>query len=240
MKTNSKYFALAGAFVKEKFAGVDGFDSATGNWGYEAAGAPGANAQNLQNYNSSTSRPYIIQIANANLVDTDITLWNSFSNRGIANNGNPAGITISSGMPGVTYAEMLAESETKNFQCGMVYMKVLAGSNGILDAAITLTTGASTGQKSTDPLTPDLDPNQTLTNVLVFYCDFKINGFTNWVVTMPPSTTVRYKFYNTTTVDAGRALSNNPAVKGYVAPQIGKPFQITMSPKMQAALKGIS
>lgn len=230
-KSNSKYFASASAFVKERFAGADGFNNADGWGGYEAAGV------NQRQYNSTSSMPYIVRAVNANGADTAVTIFNSYNNRTAANNGNLAGITVTSTMAGVTYNELLAQSEHKNFEAGMVYIEVIAGSNSGLTRGITLTTRDANGVAEVKPLTPKINPMQQQATVLEFYHTFRINGFTNWAVTLPANTTVEYTFYPSATVDPGRVLSNQPTTRDYVAPSISKPTQVVLSPRMLETLR---
>jgi hypothetical protein len=237
MKNNKKYFGEATAFVREKFSGVDGFnnfseDELNFSNDYEAAGV------NLHQYNSKTSMPYEIEVTNANLVTTQALIFGSFTNRTAANFGNVAGITIVSVTPNVSYVQMLASSEAKNFECGMTYIQAVSGSNAVVTATWSLTTGESAGEQTTRPLTPKLNPMQNLANVLEFYNTFKINGYCQIGVNIPASTVVRYSFYPSATVDPGRKLGNVPETREYAGPSISKPGQITLSPAALAALRG--
>lgn len=236
MNKNSKYFAESNAFVREKFSGVDGFNNFSEEEvnfsGYEAAGV------NMHQYNSKTSMPYEVEVANANLVATQALVFGSFSNRTAANNGNVAGITVTSVTPGISYNQMLASSEAKNFEVGMTYIQAVSGSNAVITSTWSLTTGDSAGEQNTRPLTPKKDPRQNQADVLEFYNTFKINGYCQIAVIIPASTTVRYSFYPSATVDAGRKLGNVPETREYAKPMISKPDTLALSPAALAALRG--
>lgn len=233
---NQAYFIEAQNFANEKFSGVDGFDNFSDSMNFSddmnAAGV------NLHKYNSKTSEPYEIEVINANLVTTNATVFNSYVNRTAGNFGNPVGITVNSATPNVTYQGLLAQTEHKNFECGMIYIEIVAGSTAGLTATMSLTTLDASGEANTRPLRPKKDPRQQQNDVLEFYHTFKINGYTNLVIPIPASTTIRYSFYPSATVDSGRKLGNVHEVKDYKGPRISQPQPITLSKSAAAALRG--
>lgn len=229
---NSKYFAAANAFLAERFAGVDGFNNFVDDYTYSAEGAGGS----VEKYNSSTSQPYEIIVTNSNLVETIVTIFNSYQNRNAFNFGNVAGITIVSAVTTTTYSALLAQSEKKNFEVGEVYIEVISGSNAVLTRPITQTIADASGDGEYSILRPKKDPNQNQANVLDFKKSFKINGYTNLQVLIPAGTSVQYSFYPSATQDGGRTLGNMPAVRDYRAPVITKPTPIAISPAILQAL----
>lgn len=231
---NKSYFIEAQAFANERFSGVDGFDNMTDSMNFsDDVNAAGVN---MHQYNAKTSQPYEVEVANANLVATTCTIFNSYANRFAANFGNPVGITITSATPGVAYGDLLAQSEHKNFECGMTYIEVVAGSTAGITATWLLTTKDASGPGSFDTLRPKKDPRQQQNDVLEFYHTFKINGYTNIQIPIPASTTIRYSFYPSATVDPGRKLGNVNDVRDYKGPKISQPQPITLSKSAAAAL----
>lgn len=233
---NKSYFAEAQHFANERFSGVDGFDNFTDTANFD--GDMNAAGVNMHQYNSKTSEPYEIEVINTNLVTTNATVFNSYVNRTAANNGNVAGITVNSATTNVTYNGLLAQTEHKNFECGMIYIEVVSGSTAGLTATMSLTTLDGDGESHTRQLRPKKDPRQQQSDVLEFYNTFKINGFTNIVIPVPATTTMRYSFYPSATVDSGRKLGNVHEIKDYKSPKISQPQQITMSKSAAAALRG--
>lgn len=233
---NSQYIAQSRAFANERFSGVDGFDNFSDSYNFStdmnAAGV------NMHQYNSATSKPYEFTVANANTTATACTLFNSYVNRTASNFGNAVGITITSTLSNVTYAGLLAQTEHKNFECGLIYIEVTAGSNSGVTAAINLTQLDANNDSNTQTLLPKLNPMQQQAQVLEFYHTFKINGYTNLVITIPASTTIKYSFYASATVDPGRKLGNVHEVRDYKGPQISKPSQVVVTPAAAAALRG--
>lgn len=120
----------------------------------------------------------------------------------------------------------------------MIYIEVTTGSNSGVTAAINLTQLDATNESTTKTLLPKINPMQQQANVLEFYNTFKINGYTNLVITIPASTTIKYSFYASATVDPGRKLGNVAEIKDYKGPQISKPQQVVISPAAAAALRG--
>lgn len=231
---NKAYFIEAQAFANERFSGVDGFDNFSDSMNFSddmnAAGV------NMHQYNSKTSQPYEVEVANANLVATQCTIFNAYANFNAANNGNPVGITITSATPGVAYGELLFQSVHKNFECGMTYIEVVSGSTAAITATWLLTTKDASGPGSFDTLRPKKDPRQQQNDVLEFYHTFKINGYTNIQITIPASTTVRYSFYPSATVDPGRKLGNVNDVRDYKGPNISQPNKIQITSTAAKAL----
>ncbi len=233
---NSQHISQARAFANERFSGIDGFDNFSDSYNFSddlnAAGV------NMHQYNAKTSMPYEFTVANSNTTATSVSLFNSYVNRTAANQGAPAGVVIASTLSNVTYAGLLAQSEHKNFECGMIYIEVTTGSNSGVTAAINLTQLDATNESNTKTLLPKINPMQQQANVLEFYNTFKINGYTNLVIVIPASTTVKYSFYASATVDPGRKLGNVAEIKDYKGPQISKPQQVVISPAAAAALRG--
>lgn len=236
MKSNKAYFNEAQNFANERFSGVDGFDNFTDSMNFSndmnAAGV------NMHQYNSKTSEPYEVEVANTNLVTTNATLFNSYVNRTALNNGNVAGIAVTSATTNVTYGGLLGQTEHKNFECGCIYIEVVSGSTAGLTATMSLTTLDGDGESHTRQLRPKKDPRQQQTDVLEFYNTFKINGYTNIIIPIPASTVMRYSFYPSATVDTGRKLGNVHEIKDYSSPKISQPQQITMSKTAAAAIRG--
>ncbi len=235
MKNRGDYFKQAQHFVSEKFFGVDGFNNFTDSTNYVSNVA--TEGVNMHQYNPTTSAPYEVDVANANTVATQAIIWNAYSALTASNNGNVSGITITSAIPNVTYQEMLSQSMHKNFEVGMTYIQVVSGSNAALTATWSLTTGDMSGKFETEPKTPKKDPRQQQADVLEYYNTYKINGYTKIAIMIPASTTVRYAYYPSATVDSGRALGNVAVYKDYAAPMISQPQQIQLTPAAAAALR---
>lgn len=235
MSRNQKYFNAAAHLSNERFSNVDGFDNFSGAGSFNNAASYGTN---VTQFNPSTSAPYEFTVTNANTTATEVKMFDSFNARTAANFDNVSGITIASAIPGVTYAALLAQTESKNFECGMTYIQVVSGSNSALTASWQLTTKDASGDADVRVKNPKKSPMQQQADVLEFDNIFKINGYTKIVLTLPASTAVTYSFYPSATVDAGRELAGNASLRGYVEPMITRPSQVVVSGTAAAALRG--
>lgn len=238
---NRRYFEQAIAHNDGGWVNADGFDNFTDDMNFvgdsEALNAAGDGSM-PQKRGAPTTQPYILQVANANAVATQFTLFNSYNNRTAANQGNPAGVTVTYSIAGISYVQLLGQLEHKNFQVGFIYMQVIAGSLGGVTIPLSLVTGDANGESNTKILSPVYDSYQQLNNVLEYYYTFNVNGFTNLTGLMPANTTVQYYFYPQSTVDTGRTLSNNAVVRDYAGPKIGKQQTtvLKVTPSVAAAL----
>lgn len=232
----ARYFAEAKSIAGERFANVDGFNNFANGFSY-ADGAAGAGS-NVMRYSPTDSSPYEITVTNANTTATAVTIFNSYVNRTAGNNGNVSGITIASAVDGVSYTGLLAQSESKNFECGMTYIQVVSGSNAALTATWSLTTKNADGNFETKTLSPKKSPMQQQADVLEYERTFKIDGYTNIVLTLPASTSVTYSYYPSATVALGRSLGNNPVMLDYTRPNITPATQMDLSSSAIAALRG--
>lgn len=229
-KSNFKYFSEAQHLANGRFLGIDGFDNFASNYRRADGGTNGA----VQNFDVSTSSPYEFTVANANTSSTSVTLFNSYAARTASGNGAPSGITFAAVAANVTYTQILAQTESKNFECGMTYIEIVTGSNAGLTATWSLTTGDASGNFQTVVKTPKINPMQNILTSLTFENTFRIDGFTSIVLTIPASTTIKYSFYPSATAALGRVLSTGNIVRDYSAPMITPPQQIQMSPSAMA------
>jgi hypothetical protein len=177
--SNKKYFNEAQHLSNGRFLGVDGFNNFASN--YRNADGGGS----VQTFTPDTSSPYEFTVANGNTAATSVTLFNAYSARTASNNGAPTGVTFAAVASNVTYTQILAQTESKNFECGKTYIEIITGSSAGLTATWSLTTGDASGNFQTVVKTPKLNPNQQITTVLEFDNTFRIDGFTSIVLTIP-------------------------------------------------------
>lgn len=230
---NSRYFIEAQRVANTRYNGVDGFNNFSNGFKYADGSAAAAN---VQRFSPTDSAPYEFQVANSNTTATSFTMFNSYKARTASNYGNVSGITITSAITGVTYDELLAQSESKNFECGMTYMQVVTGSNSAMTATWSLVTKNADGNFTTASISPKKSPMQQQSDVLEFPRVFKIDGYTGITLTMPASTTVQYSFYPSATAAIGRSLGNVPVVLDYGKPTITPPTEMTLSPQAMSAI----
>lgn len=239
MKTNRKYFREALASASERFSnfagdelgGLGGF--AGGNFAGNDLNAAGVN---VHQYNAKTSAPYEVLVQNTTGGALTAQIFGSDNNRTAANFGNPVGITITSATPNINYLQQLAASENANFEIGMTYIQVVAGSTAVLTATWNLTYLNQDGELVSKPLVVKKSPNQFQNDVLEYYFTFPLGGLTSIAISIPANTTVQYSFYPSATVNPGRQIINAPQVREYAKPTISQPVPMTISPKALNAI----
>ncbi len=238
----SNYFREAQRSVNQRFSSftgeeLNGLQFSGGNY---ASFASDYNAAGPQAGAVKDSKPYEVEVVNANLAATVCFLWGSNLARTSVTFNNPAGITVTSATPNVSYLEMLADSESGNFEVGKTYIEVVAGASptAALTATWSLTYKNSDGKLVTDPIPVKINPMQQITTVLEFYYTFPLDGYTNIQITIPASTTIRYSFYVSATNRPGRHLLNQNTVKEFADTPIVRPTPIALTPRALAALSG--
>ena len=155
----NKYFAQAEGRTKhflhdtgDGFQNADGFFSESHNAGgingvtgvdYDNGGmnASGADVRSFAAASRvDVARPYIINVANTNLVLTNYLLFGSSANRVSATFNEPAGILVTYGLAGYSYLQLLADSESKPFTVGRLRLDdtTAGGATANLTAPLTV------------------------------------------------------------------------------------------------------
>lgn len=228
-----KYFAEAEEFANERFSNADAFEEFVDDYSDDMGDYSMANGMNAGKP-VKTSQPYIINVANANAVTTPAVILGSYTNRTAANFGNVAGITVTSGLTNITYGELLAQTEHKPFENGIIYIE--STNTAQVTQTIALTHQDANGNTATKTIVPKLDPNQQIATVLEWYYSFPVDGFTSLTMNVLATTTVTYSLYPAATVDTVRSLRNTSQVRDYRGPKIGKPVVTTLTASAAKAL----
>ena len=217
-KTSNSHLPKEKWYNADGWTGADGWSGAAGssvNWDH----ADGGN-QNPGMHSSSMA--YILQIVNAcTSAIANVDIGDAATNRTTANFGQSTNITITSTIPGVTYLEYLAVSETSPFEVGLTM--IISTSAGQLDQAIAVTHRNPGGKRQDFIIMPTLSPFQTqtdrITDDTVYLMDSmcrlrwnQING----------SATVTCRQYIKGKFSPVQIVADRPALGTYVAPNINK------------------
>ncbi len=237
----SKYFAQAEGRMKSFLHDTgDGFHSADGFFEtHNAAGINGAtgvdyaegdmNATGAQvrayaaSQRVDVSRPYIINVANGNAFLTNYLLFGSAANRTAAGFNEPAGITVTYGLAGYTYAQLLADSESKPFTIGRIRLDdtTAGGAVANLTAPITVSKTSSEGTLFQSPLTPYQALNQFITSAIEIPCNFEVDSDTQLQGSLIATSSVRVSIFPAARASQTRQLNGKPEMKDLGRPQIG-------------------
>ncbi len=237
-----KYFAQAEGRMKsflhdtgDGFQHADGFFSQSMNAGGingvtgvdYAEGHMQATGADVQAFAASSrvdvARPYIINITNANGALTNYLLFGSSANRVSATFNEPAGITVTYGLAGYSYLQLLADSESKPFTVGRIRLDdtTAGGATANLTAPLTVSKTSSEGTLFQSPLTPYQALNQFITTAIEIPCNFEVDGDTQIQGSLIATSSVRVSIFPAARASQTRQLNAKPELKGFGRPQIG-------------------
>jgi len=232
-----KYFDEVRNFANNNFNSFDGtFEFSDEDYGfsdYDSADGVGGTMD------APTSQPYIINVANTTAsAIQNVTILGAFSFIGTASPayGNTSGISITMGIANITYTEFLYQSMNKPFTVGLTYLQS-ATSSQVLET-ITVTQKDVNGNVASKVLTPTIDPYQFQTDKVAFKFEYRIDGFTNLVISsILANATLKIYFYPSETVSVSRALAGRKAVQDYGNPRVVNGNVITLrKPRAGAGL----
>ncbi len=211
----SKYFSDARENANNSF---DSFS------GQEFLNANGVAAGSSAGLGGATSQPYILSIANSTTdAVADVAVFNAYKSLAASatNFDNPAAITISMGIGGLTYGEMLYQSMNKPFVVGLTYLQS-ANASQVLET-IRISQKDINGNESHKSIVPTIDPYQQQTGTVAIAFNYKIDGFTKLTIaSILASATLNVYLYPAENVATGRALTGGAVVKGFQNPDLVK------------------
>lgn len=231
MNSISRYIADAKAQTMESFSNADGFIdddfNFTGDDFFQNANGA-AMQQNVQ-----TSQPYIVTITSTALVAVPnfeiLGAYQYLNDAGFT----PAGdlviglITISSGIPSVTYREFLYQSMNSPFSIGLTYIQSQT-SNQILET-ISINTRDANGNTAQKTIVPTIDPYQNQSDVVAIKYNYRIDGFTKLIIRQVlANASIRVNFYPADNINIARALGGNAVSRQFGSPKVtgGQTIQI--------------
>ena len=151
------------------------------------------------------SLPFTIEIANyTDEVKKDVSLFGSFSKispneDSYFNKSNSLvcnDVLISSLTPNISYAEILYYITNNPVGIGLNYIRSLEGDKSQITAEFKIRTKDATGNVAQRTIVPVIDPYQQQNDVLSNHQKFRIDGFTEFIISeLQPKTTVVYQFY---------------------------------------------
>jgi hypothetical protein len=224
-----KYFDEVRNFANNNFNSFDGtFEFADEDYGfsdYDAADGVGGTMD------APTSQPYIVNVANTNTTSaiSNVTILGAYSFIGTTAPayGNTSGISITMGIANITYTEFLYQSMNKPFTVGLTYLQ--SGNASQVLETITVTQKDVNGNVASKVLTPTIDPYQYQTDKVAFKFEYRIDGFTNLVISsILAAATLKIYFYPSETVAISRALAGRKAVQDYGNPRVVNGNVITL------------
>lgn len=218
-----KYFDEVRESASNDFLSFDGaFEFSNDDYGfsdYDSADGIGGTMS------APTSQPYIVNVQNTNAGGganiSNVTILGAYSNIGTTAPayGNSTGISITMGIANITYTEFLYQSMNKPFSVGLTYLSSATAAQ-VLET-LTITQKDVNGNVASKVLTPTIDPYQYQTDKIAFKFEYRIDGFTNLVISQVlANTTLKIYFYPSETVAVSRALAGRRAVQNLKNPRV--------------------
>ena len=216
-----KYFNEVSENASNDFLSFDGaFEFSNDGYGFSDYN----NADGIGGTLSApTSQPYIVNVQNTNTTTaiSNVTILGAYSNIGqtAPAYGNSTGISITMGIANITYTEFLYQSMNKPFSVGLTYLSSATAAQ-VLET-LTITQKDVNGNVASKVLTPTIDPYQYQNDKVAFKFEYRIDGFTNMVISsVLASSTLKIYFYPSETVATSRALAGRRAVQEYGNPRV--------------------
>lgn len=226
-----KYINDARTSVNENFSNMSGGGFADDDNNFSGDDFFGASGRG--GFSAPTSQPYIINVAS-----TDASAVPNFAVLGSYEFINDAGftaggdlvvglVTISSGIAGVNYREMLYQFMQNPFSVGLTYLQSATTSQVLETLAIN--TRDANGNEAQKTLVPTIDPYQQQSNIIAMRYGFRIDGFTKVIISsILPNATVKLYFYPSDNINLARGLSGRSVSERFGNPGIVKSQEIKL------------
>ena len=191
-------------------------------WNADASNADWASAGGEEEKKEKVSEPYIIQISNSFVeARTNVDIFDSFTNRTLSNFGQNSTITTTSTISGVTYIELLAQSESQPFYVGRTM--IISTTALQLDQSVAVTHRDAAGERRDHVFMPTVDPYQNQSDRIIDDYTYLIDGYTRLrFSTIRPSATVTIRLYPTGKFVATQLVAGRNGLPTYRAPHLIK------------------
>lgn len=164
-----------------------------------------------------TTKPYVLIVTNASaspVLNFDVLGANQYLSGGAgggtwsaSGNFTKDGVTISSGLPGISYQQFLQGTQSAPFKICAVYCNIISGSNSQASDIYNITSTSMAGSLTTDPIIPLVNPLQQQGQITVLNTEYNIDGLSKitWG-TIYASVSFRYMMFPAVVVDPASAL----------------------------------
>jgi len=222
MANIGKYLADARANANENFSNMSGGFVDDANFtGDDFFGANGGGVS------APTSQPYIITVTSTSgSAVSNFAVLGSYefiNNAGFTAGGDLVigSITISSGISGITYREMLYQFMQNPYSVGLTYLQS-ATANQVLET-LAVNTRDANGNEAQKTLVPTIDPYQQQSTIIALRYGYRIDGFTKIKISsVLANATVKLYFYPSDNINLARGLAGRPVSEAFGNPGIVK------------------
>lgn len=228
-----KYLENARNRAHNSFVGADGFIDDVAFAGDDFFNANG-NGGDVGGGSAPTSQPYIVTVTSTSgTAVPNFEILGSYeyiNNTGFQANGDLVigSITISSGISGITYREMLYQFMNNPFSVGLTYMQ--SATAGQILETLSVNTKDANGNTAQKTLVPTIDPYQQQSTVLAMKYGYKIDGFTKLIIRQVlANATIKINMYPSDNINLARGLAGNNVGKQFGNPGIVKAQTIKLT-----------
>ena len=232
MSNVRRYLANAQKMANESFSNADGFID--DDLSFTGEDFFSANGSNVGGGSAPTSQPYIVNVTSTSgsaVANFEVLgSYEYLNNAGFTAGGDlvVGSITISSGISGITYREMLYQFMNNPYSVGLTYVQS-ATANQILET-ISVNTRDANGNEAQKTLVPTIDPYQQQSTVLAMKYAYRIDGFTKLIIRQVlANATVKLYFYPSDNINLARGLAGQNVSRQYGNPGIVKAQSIKLS-----------
>ncbi len=232
---DSNYFADASKDANERFYNADGFYSELGTEyneeSFPAEGNANNGGVNSMNGRTPTSQPYVIKVENTgDVAIANVKVLGKYKNLiDVTNFNNPTAIQITSGVPNVTYSQMLQQFADQPFVSGLTYIQS-SNANQVLEL-VTIRHQDANGNLTDYTMIPRLDPYQEQSGVIPVGFNYRVNGYTEFTVaSVAANTVVTIDLYPRDKVDPSMLTVGRSQKRMYSNPDIVRAQPISVTP----------
>jgi len=172
------------------------------------------------------SMPYAVVVSSASgsaVTDFDVLgAYEYINNSGFTAAGSLVigSITISSAIPGVSYRELLYQTQNNPFMVGQTYLACSSPTAQVLEV-FTIITKDANGTQVRIPIVPAVDPYQQQDGVNVVEQEYNIDGFTKLTFArILANAVVTIRFYPSVKINPANPLAGKPDTAAYGNPGV--------------------
>jgi hypothetical protein len=211
----AKYFENERRTQSERYLGANGQDINVAN--------------SVDTNNAGAAQPYIVTVTNSSTTTAvaNVDVFGAYQytgSSGFDSGGNlvVSTITIASGIGGVSYRELLAQSNMQPFVVNVTYIYSLAGAAGQVFTPFTVVARSANGNQASKAIIPMLNPLQYQAGVAIINQSYRIDGSTKLTfASIAASVQIQIQFFPTSDINVSRGLNGEAVARNYGAPQLG-------------------
>lgn len=184
-----------------------------------------ANAEEANEYGSNAKKHGVSNFFALKITNTggatisNVDIGDSYANRSLSNFGNNIEISTTSSIPGVTYQEWLAQTESRPFRVGRT--EIISATANQLNESYALTHRNASGEAQSEAISPDLDPYQRQTDRVVLDYDYLFDGFSRIRIgRVLPTAVIRIKIWPSAIYSGTQELAGNGDVELFTMPKV--------------------